>query len=324
MEWELIMVGKVTSNSMLSASRLPAIMGMSKYRSPNDELQVSIDAINGKAPPDITNEAMNWGNQLEPVILQETAERLKLTDLQTVHEQAYFHPTIPICCSLDGYADGGDQWIYHDPDNGIYVVGQPSIQLTGMGVVEAKLTGNMPEDEPPLWRGPVQLQSQMDIMDAQWGALATLYRGTELRIFLFAPHKGTQDRIAEVAKDFQNKLEIWRNEHRIEPYPMQDSKDGDRLYPFTNPDTAPVYLDDAVAEYAQLILKFKKKIEQIQTDMALAEKSIKEIMKDQSVAIAGKFEIKWPMRHYKAAPSKVTAAKEAYSIRQSTLSIKEI
>lgn len=317
------MVGKVTPNSMLSASRLPAIMGMSKYRSPNDELQVSIDAINGKAPPDISNEAMNWGNQLEPIILQETAERLNLTDLQTVHEKAYFHPHIPICCSLDGYADGQDQIIHHDPEKGIYVVGQPSIQLTGMGVVEAKLTGMMPEDEPPLWRGPVQLQSQMDIMDSQWGALATLYRGTELRIFLFAPHKGTQDRIAEIAKDFQNKLEIWRSEHRIEPYPMQDSKDGDRLYPNTHPDETPIYLDDAVAEYAQLILKNKKKILQLETDIALAEKQIKEIMMDQKVAIAGKYEIKWAMRHYKASPSRVVPAKDAYSVRQSTLSIKE-
>ena len=42
------MVGKVTPNDMLSASRLPAVCGMSVYRSPNDELLASIAAINGE------------------------------------------------------------------------------------------------------------------------------------------------------------------------------------------------------------------------------------------------------------------------------------
>lgn len=46
------MVGKVTPDTMLSASRLPAVMGYSKYRSPNDELLATIDALNGIEPPE--------------------------------------------------------------------------------------------------------------------------------------------------------------------------------------------------------------------------------------------------------------------------------
>jgi hypothetical protein len=42
-----------------------------------------------------------------------------------------------------------------------------------------------------------------------------------------------------------------------------------------------------------------------------------------SKGTVGRFEIRWPMRSYKAQPEKVVPAKDAYSIRQSTLSIKE-
>jgi len=38
----------------------------------------------------------------------------------------------------------------------------------------------------------------------------------------------------------------------------------------------------------------------------------------------GRFEIRWPMRSYKAQPEKIVPAKEAYTIRQTTLAIKEI
>jgi hypothetical protein len=38
------MAGKLTSDKVMSASRLPGLMGYSKYSSPNDELQFSINA----------------------------------------------------------------------------------------------------------------------------------------------------------------------------------------------------------------------------------------------------------------------------------------
>jgi hypothetical protein len=63
------MVNKVTPDTMMSASRLPSIMGLSKYQTPNDELEFSINALKGLDRPDIGNESMAWGNTLEPVIL---------------------------------------------------------------------------------------------------------------------------------------------------------------------------------------------------------------------------------------------------------------
>ena len=79
------MVGKVTPDTMLSASRLPAVMGHSKYRSPNDELRATIDAINGIETPFNQNEAMNWGNNFEAAILVEAANRLNVSNLETNH-----------------------------------------------------------------------------------------------------------------------------------------------------------------------------------------------------------------------------------------------
>jgi predicted phage-related endonuclease len=318
------MVGKVTPDTILSASRLPAVMGMSKYRTANDELQVSIGAIVGKSPPNISNEAMDWGNQLEPVILAETAKRLELSDLQLTHEKPYFHESIPLCCSLDGLADGRSQLIKHDPDNGIFVMGAPSIVLDGLGVLEAKLTGNAPETEPPLWRGAIQLQAQMDIMQAKWGAVATLYQGTKLHIFLFTPHQATLDRIKEVALDFQNRLEIWKNEYRVEAYPAQNSKDADRMYANASSDSEPVELDDAAAEYARMILEFKAEIDSRSELINQMETQLKELLQDKPVGIAGNYKVSWPMRSYKAQPEKITPAKEAYTVRQSTLTIKKL
>lgn len=316
------MVSKVTPDTMLSASRLPAVMGLSRYRSPNEELDYSIRAIRGEEREDIGNEAMAWGNQLEPLILATAAERLQLTDLVTEHPEARFHAELPLCCSLDGTADGRGQVITSDPDRGIYVVGQDSITLDGVGVLEAKLTAVAPEEMPALYRGPVQLQAQMDIIQAKWGAVCVLYQGTELRVFLFAPHAQTLAGIAQVAIEFQAKLEKFQANGEVDYYPPSSSKDADRMFPMANEEVK--QLDSYAEELARLIAAGKKKIKTINDDIEKSEKELKTLLGNAARGIAGQFEIRWPMRSYSATPQRIVPAKEAYSIRQSTLSIKEI
>lgn len=316
------MVSKVTPDTMLSASRLPAVMGLSRYRSPNEELDYSIRAIRGEEREDIGNEAMAWGNQLEPLILATAAERLQLTDLVTEHPEAKFHAELPLCCSLDGTADGRGQLITSDPDKGIYVVGQDSITLDGVGVLEAKLTAVAPEEMPALYRGPVQLQAQMDIIQAKWGAVCVLYQGTELRVFLFAPHAQTLAGIAQVATEFQAKLEKFRANGEVDYYPPSSSKDADRMFPAANEEVK--QLDSYAEELARLIAAGKKKIKTINEDIEKAETELKTLLGNAARGIAGQFQISWPMRSYSATPQRIVPAKEAYSIRQSTLSIKEI
>lgn len=315
------MVNKVTPDTMLSASLLPALMGLSKYGTPNDVLDGCINAITGEEREFKQNESMDWGNQLEPLILREAAKRLELVDLDVNHDTAKFHATLSIACSLDGTADGRGQVIRTDPDSGIFVIGQESITLEGVGVLEAKLTAVSPEDAPALHRGPVQLQAQMDILEAKWGAVCVLYRGTELRVFLFAPHPQTVKTIAEVTTAFQAKLDKFRTTGEVDYYPPATSEDADRMFPVAEEKV--IQLDVEAELLAAKIIDANKRAKQAADDKAEAEKDLKVLLGDAKAAVAGRFEIKWPMRSYQAQPEKIVPAKAAYSIRQSTLSVKE-
>lgn len=317
------MAGKLTDDKEMSASRLPGLMGFSKYSTPNDELQFSINAIDGKERPDIGNEAMAWGNTLEPVILEQAAKRLGLTDFDADISVPYFHADTSLQCSLDGVGFGDGQTWSTDPDKGIYVVGQDSITLKGPGVLEAKLTKTMPEDVPHLARGPIQLQGQMLVTGHKWGAVCVLYQGIELRVFLFAPHQQTQDAIVKAVNEFDRKLLKYKETGEIEWYPPSSSKDMDRMYP-SAADKVEVDLPPTVADLAQAIINNKAAIRAAEAGIDEAEKTIKNLLGQAEKGRAGNYVISWPMRNYKAAPERLVPAKEAYSVRQSTLSIKEI
>jgi len=316
------MSGKLTPDYMMSASRLPALLGLSRYQTPNDELQYSINASKGLPREDKQNEAMAWGDRIERLILQETAKRLELLELSTEFDSAFFHKTLPLACSLDGWAHGRGQKIRTDMDAGIIVVGQDEIMLDGYGVLEAKLTAVSPEEMPALYRGPVQLQAQMDIMQARWGAVAVLYQGTVLRIFLFEPHKQTLETIKTAVLEFQNKIEKYKATGEIDYYPPANSKDADRMYPAAD-EAAVINLPGRAEQLADQILAANADIKEAEGKRSEAETELKAMLGQASKGTVGRFEIRWPMRSYKAQPEKVVPAKDAYSIRQSTLSIKE-
>lgn len=313
--------GKVTPDDQASGSMLPAILGISEYQSQNDALQTCMRAIDGLEREDISNESMSWGNEFEGRILVRAAERLGLDNLNLDHEAAYHHKTLPLAVSLDGTADGKGLVIENDPDQGIYVMGAGSIKLDGVGIMEAKLTASEAEDAPPLHRGPVQLQAQMDCFGATWGAVCTLYKGTRLRIFLFERHQGTLDLIAQAVADFQRRLDIYRGSKVIEWYPPKDSADANRMFP-VGADDEPVYLGEEEDFWAHEILRCKAEIKKLEDNLDDAEKKLKEILGEKTCGITGKYEIYWPMRHYAAQPEKITPAKEARVVRQSTLKIK--
>jgi len=316
------MSGKLTPDYMMSASRLPALLGLSRYQTPNDELQYSINASKGLPREDKQNEAMAWGDRIERLILLETAKRLELLELSTEFDSAFFHKTLPLACSLDGWAHGRGQKIRTDMDAGIIVVGQDEIMLDGYGVLEAKLTAVSPEEMPALYRGPVQLQAQMDIMQAKWGAVCVLYQGTILRIFLFEPHKQTLETIKTAVLEFQNKIEKYKATGEIDYYPPANSKDADRMYPAAD-EAAVVNLPGRAEQLADQILAANADIKEAEGKRSEAETELKAMLGQASKGTVGRFEIRWPMRSYKATPEKVVPAKDAYSIRQSTLSIKE-
>lgn len=313
--------GKVTPDDQASGSMLPAILGISEYQSQNDALQTCIRAIDGLPREDISNESMSWGNEFEGRILVRAAERLGLDNLNLDHEAAYTHKTLPLAVSLDGTADGRGLVIETDPDQGIYVMGAGSIKLDGVGIMEAKLTASEAEDAPPLHRGPVQLQAQMDCFGATWGAVCTLYKGTRLRIFLFERHQGTIDLIANAVTDFQNRLDAYRADKTIKWYEPKDSADVSRMYPQGIEDE-PIYLGEEEDFWAYEVLRCKAEIKKLEDDIDKAEKNLKKVLATKTCGITSKHEIYWPMRHYDAQPAKITPAKEARVVRQSTLKIK--
>jgi predicted phage-related endonuclease len=316
------MVGKVTPDTMLSASRLPAVMGYSKYRSPNDELSATINAINGIDSPFQQNEAMNWGNNFEEAILVEAANRLNVSNLETKHPEPYFHPLLRLACSLDATADGNGLSIGSDSEKGIMVMDGDSILLEGKGILEAKLTSVAPEHSPALYRGVIQLQAQMDITGAKWGALAVLYRGIELRIFLFKPHPQTLRAIEAATLDFQRRLDIWKLDRHIEYYPPVNSADADRTW--GQGEDFAVQLGGEFETWVRDILEAKQDIKQCESIIDDREKKIKEAMQTASKATIGCYQVSWPMRNYQATQDRVVKGKAAYSVRQSTLTVKEI
>lgn len=316
------MAGKLTDDREMSASRLPGLMGFSKYSTPNDELQYSINAIDGKERPDIGNEAMSWGNTLEPVVLSEACVRLGITGDFRITEP-YKHRAFALQCSLDGLGFGEGQVITTDPDKGIFVVGQDSIVLDGPGVLEAKVTKVMPEETPHLARGPIQLQGQMLVTGHKWGAVCVLYQGIELRVFLFAQHKETQKAIVKAVQDFEARLETYRQTGGIDWYPPTTSKELDRIYPAAAEKKEVELLPEA-EQWAGVLLEAKANIREAEQTIDLAERKLKEMLGQAEIGRAGKVVIKWPMRHYKAQSERLVPAKEAYSVRQSSLSVKEI
>ena len=315
------MVGKVTPNTMLSASRVPALLGHSKYETPNGVLTSVINALQDAPEHFETNEAMHWGNLLEVPLLLEASARLGLSHLVLDHPKPYFHPDAPIACSLDGQGDGNGLVVSDNPDAGVYVVGAESITLDGVGVLEAKVTSVYPEDYPALTRGPLQLQAQMDITGAKWGAVCVLYQGTELRIFLFAPHEEMQAKIRKAAFDFESKITHWSETGEVEWYdPATPAEYGTKWPGDANLDS--VDLGEWGATLAERIVKAKEQIKTLETKITEDETELKEMLGNATLAHAEEFRISWPIRKYQAQPEKVVPAKPAHSMRQSTVTIK--
>jgi hypothetical protein len=296
-------------------------MGYSKYRSPNDELSASIDALGNKEVPFVTNEAMEWGNTFEAAILEGAAVRLGVSNLITQHPEPYFHPLLKLACSLDATADGSGITVANDPDKGIMVMDGDVITLEGTGVLEAKLTSVAPEHSPALYRGVIQLQAQMDITGAKWGALCVLYRGTELRIFLFKPHPPTLRAIDAATLDFQRRLDIWKMDRHIEYYPPVNSADANRTWGQADEQT--VSLGGEFETWANDIDRARGDIKYCQEIIDDREAKIKAAMMTATKADVGRYEISWPMRNYQATQDRIVKGKAAYSVRQSTLTVKE-
>ena len=317
------MVGKLTPDDIVTASRVPALMGLSPYTTPNELLKEAIEAAAGNPPERLAqNEAMRFGDLLEPVILDEAAYRLDLQDVVTDITEAVHHPDLPLACSLDGRGRGGIVF-EHNPAMGIYVPQGGVVDTSGPGCLEAKNTGAAPEEAPAPHRGPLQLQAQMMCTDYAWGAVCVLYRGSELRIFLYRQDQDMQDQIEDAVHEFE------RRKRDVDWYPAVSSADANVAWSRVD-DGAPAVDLNEVADadhWASVLLAAREARRAAEAEIDECETMLKEMLgnhEEGQIEVDGSvYYIKWPMRNYKAQPAKTTEAKPARQVRAKTLTVKE-
>ena len=315
------MVGKLTPDDILTASVLPAAMNMSPFKTPNDALAKAIAVIDNEPDPDPFNgnEATFWGDRLEPVILAEAIKRLELVDAQLEFDSAFMHPELPFACSLDGLATGSGTY-NTDVAAGIYCPNGP-VTLSGKVILEAKNTSAPPTDSAQAARGLWQLQGQMMCAGVDAGVIATLFRGGELRLFMYQADAAMQSRIIHTIHDFE------RRKRDRDWYPVVSSSDGNTAYSRVDDGAPPLTLDDEMSEWLAQLVNARQAKKIAEQDIDEAEAALKEYMGGHekasgSVGNVG-YTVQWPMRNYKASPAKMTPAKPARQVRQSTLVIRE-
>lgn len=318
------MVGKLTRDDQMSASRIPALMGLSPYKTPNEILKEAIDAAAGIPPSRLSQtEQMRLGDLLEGPILREAAYRLDLEDVVTDIDEAVQHPDLPLACSLDGRGRGGIVF-EHNPAMGIYVPQGGVVDTSGVGCLEAKNTSAAPEEAPAPHRGPLQLHAQMMCTDYAWGAVCVLYRGSELRIFLYRQDRDVQAQIEDAVHEFE------RRKRDVDWYPALSSDDANVAWDRVD-SGAPALDLNGVADadhWASILIAARDQKRALEAEIDEAETMLKEMLgnhEEGQVHVDGStYYIKWPMRNYKAQPAKpATPAKPARQVRAKTLTVKE-
>tara|TARA_R110000824_G_scaffold31506_1_gene102471 strand:+ start:176 stop:1201 length:1026 start_codon:yes stop_codon:yes gene_type:complete len=320
---EDIMVGKLTPNDIATASTVAAIMGLNPWNTPNDQLKKAIDATEGRDEDWQGNEATGWGDRLEGVIIKTAADRLGLTHVKTEFNEAFFHKTAPLACSLDGEGRGSG-FVSTITSSNIYAANAPKIAINGPGIIESKLTSVQPEMVSPPYRGPIQLQAQMACTGHEWGVVATLYRGIELRLYVYARDPIIQEQIIDASVEFKQRVidRDW--------YPPMSSEDANTAY--SRVDDGAASIDLSVAHGAEdfleqlVVAKQRKKDAEIMIDEA--EREIKEIMGSHQHAhgTAGNrmYRVAWSERSYSEQSERIVPAKPARKVRSKTLTLKPL
>jgi len=316
------MVGKLTPNNQLSASKTAALLNASPWETQNELLEAMISIDEGNPPKWIPqNEPMELGDYFEPFILQKAVDRLGLTNAELDITVPYQHDHLPLAASLDGTAVGKGS-VVANWDKGIYVPQGGAIDIEGIGVLEAKLTSARPEDIPAPHRGSLQLQAQMMCTAYKWGCVAVLYQSTTLRLFVYQADEVVQRRIREAVIDFENRRK------NIDKYPVVSPADGVAAYGRVDADAPPLELEGDDAMWVDHLITAKASKAMAEREIDIATAAIMDTMGSHDTAFASvgnrRVQVKWPTRKMRAQPEKIVPAKPETVMRQKTLTLKEI
>lgn len=312
--------GKLTPDDILSASQVATVMGRNPYQTANDVLKRAFEATEGIPRLELTHEALHWGSTFEVPILNTAATRLGLGNPKTTFSKAFFHDIYPYACSLDATVDGMGRVVEVDTNNNIFPMNADKITLDGVGILEAKLTSHEVETELPDYRGKLQLQAQMDIMNASWGAVCVLYRGIYLRVFVYKRDEEIIQQIRDAAVDFNRRVEKFKTSQETEWYDFTSTKSAAEVF---DQDSGEAVDINDMEDKVQTILQIKEDIKDLEGQLDLYQSQVMAKMRDAKYGNAGKYFVTWSTISYKAVPEKVVPAKPARIIRSTSLRIKE-
>jgi len=312
------MVGKLSRDDLMSASRIP-VLYLWKYAqghpwsTPNDELRKSIDARQGRYERvDSLGEPGICGNLLEEVLVQNACEELgipePLCSPPVIDKSDDFYQ-----CSLDGLTTVPAPVTVFANELVEIDGGEASVQISGPIPIECKVTSDFRRDDIPLYRGPLQLQLQMMAVKANFGILVTLYRGIERHIKIYRYDEEIAQRIKDICKEFAERVES------EEPYKPVNVDDAQKAYPEASGGVELPSLTDQV----ERLLALRQSAKELDTEIDALQTEIMTAMQDAEEASIGAYRVLWPVRKYKATEERVVPAKEAREVRLKTLQIKQ-
>ena len=332
-------MAKLSPDNHLSGSVLPAWLGFSPYQSPYDVLERARAHNKGEPRPELDSLPADIGSAIEPIILERGLRQLGIDPGLVYHhteegeEAAKEHPSLELYYSDDGIIDLPEPIeIHNNESQGIYVMTDSGqITIEGKIILEAKFT-TVPKkpNDPPLHRGPLQLQAGMMCHGAKFGILFTCYGGRSIDVHLFPWHEVTAQLIAQAVDDFEMHMEegTWPEPRNVEQL----------AWKFHDPDPEPeVELDQDFSIAAEVFQNGAQAIKAGEEMKAEAtEKLMAALGNHKSGTVyspEGKqYKITWPWRTTKAKPAKMCPhcqgelepAKPESTTRQKTISVKEV
>lgn len=312
--------GKLTRDDVLTASIVANAMGKGKYKSRQAQLKENIKAKNGENIRFDQNLAMKLGDFLEEGIINFACSQIGLTNVVTEFGKKFEHPFYPVECSLDGMADAKELTIVPDEAVGIHCPEADEVFINNTGIIECKLTKDFPDhsQETLDWRGWLQLKTQVECANTNWGVLVIFYQSSyELHYYFYQRDMEFGNELKELAEEWQERI---KTESYFDP---ETSDDAWLKYDEAIPEEVAELNPEAIDILAQIEnLDENIKLMGKQKDQLQAQ--IMDMMGNAEQAVVGDYHVNWGMINYKAQPEKVVPAKEAYSVRRKSIRIKQV
>ena len=311
------MVGKLTRHDKASSSIIYPLMGYKGFLTKQQILDNCIKAKNGIPNEFIQTNRQRTGDLLEYPLIIEACARLGLINVNADVNYKVEHPFLPLEASMDGIAEADNLIVEPNENIGIYIPHGSKYKMTGKVVIECKCSSNFPDPvEPPQSLGVIQLQSTMEIVDAEYGVLIVLYQSTDLRIYVYKRNPEFAKKLEKVVVDFDRRVQE-------EEYFMPEiTADAYIKNPEAIPDEVKI-LSEQTENYINQLLATKDMIKKLEVTADSLQAQIMDNMGNASEGRIGDHVVHWKMRSFKARPEKVVPAKDAYEIRSKTLTIKQ-